>query len=472
MPRKRRDTDLKQILRAAATLPDEFRLEDLDRALDNAVPRTTLLRRVKLLERMGRVRVTGAAKATRYSVVGSSGCSREAAVDISLRPSPTPLDSSLEAALSSGARAARNLVRRSLQDRVPVGYDRQLLELYIPNETRYMPPELSASLLSFGKSVEFAEPRPAGTYARQILDRLLIDLSWNSSRLDGNTYSLLDTRRLINEGLAKEGGTASESQMILNHKAAIEFLVEGAVEVGFNPYTIRNLHAIISDNLLEHASDCGAMRTIPVAISGSVFLPLGVPLQIAGHFEILLAKADAIVDPFEQALFVMAHLPYLQPFVDGNKRTSRLAANIPFIKQNLCPLSFVDVPEGEYADALIAFYELGRVDFLRDLLVWAYERSAQRYKAIRQSFGEPDPFRLRYRQQLIEVVAGLVREGVPIARAGAEARSRTPPLVAPEEVAAFAALVEREMADLHEGNFARFRLRPSEFRAWKANAKR
>ena len=93
--------------------------------------------------------------------------------------------------------------------------------------------------------------RPAGTYARQLFSRLLIDLSWNSSRLEGNTYSLLETERLLHLGEAAEGKDAREAQMILNHKAAIELLVDQASETGFNRYTILNLHGLLSDNLLS-----------------------------------------------------------------------------------------------------------------------------------------------------------------------------------------------------------------------------
>src|SRR3979409_2696378 len=88
-----------------------------------------------------------------------------------------------------------------------------------------------------------------GSYAREILSRLLIDLSWNSSRLEGNTYSLLETERLLQQGEAAEGKDVRESQMILNHKRAIELLVQEASEIGFNRYTLLNLHALLAENL-------------------------------------------------------------------------------------------------------------------------------------------------------------------------------------------------------------------------------
>ena len=139
-------------------------------------------------------------------------------------------------------------------------------------------------------------------------------------------------------------------------------------------------------------------------------MPLAAPAVIDECFNEILAKAAAIQDPFEQAFFVLVQLPYLQPFEDVNKRVSRLAANVPLIKRNLSPLSFVDVPDTLYKDAMLSVYELNRTELARDVFVWAYERSARRYAAIRQSIGQPDPFRIRYREDLRNAVASVIRQ--------------------------------------------------------------
>ncbi|EQD23906.1 MAG: filamentation induced by cAMP protein Fic, partial [Leptospirillum sp. Group IV 'UBA BS'] len=242
----------------------------------------------------------------------------------------------------------RQAVRAPIQNRQPVGYNRTFLGTYKPNRTYYLPQEIRRRLLETGRSPD--GHRPAGTYARQIYDRLLIDLSWNSSRLEGNTYSLLDTERLLKLGEPALGKDIRETQMILNHKAAIELLVGQAAEVGFNRYTILNLHALLSENLLADPAAGGRLRAIPVKIGGTVYHPLEVPQLIEKCFDHILETASAIVDPFEQAFFAMVHLPYLQPFEDVNKRVSRLAANLPLIRENLSPLSFIDVPEKAYID--------------------------------------------------------------------------------------------------------------------------
>ena len=178
-------------------------------------------------------------------------------------------------------------------------------------------------------------------------------------------------------------------------------MVESAEQMRFNSFTIFNLHALLSDNLLRDQRACGCLRSKPVGIAKSVYQPLAIPQLISEYFQQILDTADAITDPFEQSFFVMVQLPYLQPFLDVNKRVSRLAANIPLIRGNLCPLSFVDVPEQVYVSGLLGVYELNRIELLREVFVWAYERSSSLYSATRQELGEPDLFRLRYRNLII-----------------------------------------------------------------------
>jgi hypothetical protein len=329
----------------------------------------------------------------------------------------------------------------------------------------YIAPAIRKKLWELGKTSGVS--LPAGTHFRKVMGRLLIDLSWNSSRLEGNTYSLLETQRLLELGETAEGKGAGEAQMILNHKAAIELLAQQADEIGFNRYTLCNLHAHLSDNLLPDPAACGRLRRHAVAISGTVFHPLEVPQAIEARFEQILATATAIEDAFEQAFFAMVHIPYLQPFEDVNKRVSRLAANIPLVRRNLSPLSFVDVPQTDYVNGLLGVYELNRVDYLRDVFVWAYERSCARYSAVRQSLGEPDPFRLRHRQLLIDLVGEVVRGGMEKPAATAFLRRQTAKLPEAGDRDRFLTMAETELTSLHEGNFARYRVRPSEFEAWR-----
>jgi Fic family protein len=163
----------------------------------------------------------------------------------------------------------------------------------------------------------------------------------------------------------------------------------------------------------------------------------------------------------------MVHLPYLQPFDDVNKRVSRLAANIPLVQHNLCPLAFVYVDTDLYVKGVLGVYELGRIDLLRDVFVRAYRRSCARYSAIRQSLGEPDPFRLRYRDQISMVIQTVVREGMGKETASKWIQSKGVSEIPKGNQQKFQEIVESEIWGLHIGNIARYRLRPSEFEQWQ-----
>ena len=215
------------------------------------------------------------------------------------------------------------------------------------------------------------------------------------------------------------------------------------------------------------AGGTGRLRHIGVGIEKSTFHPLELPQLIEECFNHLLSTATVIEDPFEQALFAMVQLPYLQPFDDVNKRVSRLAANIPFIKRNLSPLSFTDVPRSLYTDAVLGVYELNKIDLLRDVFIWAYERSVARYAAVRQSLGEPDPFRFKHAAALREVVGEVIRGKMDRKAVAAHIASWVEKNIPEAERERFRDMAEAELLSRHEGNFARYQIRPSEFAEWQ-----
>lgn len=468
MPKEISSTELNAVLGAVAALARPASLEKIAGKLPRTLARRTLQRRLAQLVAEGRLMALGTRAGRRYHVPGASMRRPVALPSLGDEASgfvaepPAEFDS---IRLSSSAQETRRRVSRPLTQRKPVGYDFAFLDGYRPNTSAYLSLPLRKKLAALGRTT--GEALPAGTHLRKVMDRLLIDLSWNSSRLEGNTYSLLETQRLLEAGEAAEGKATHETQMILNHKAAIELLAEHAGEIGFNRYTLCNLHALLSENLLPEAAAGGRLRAHAVGIGGSVFHPLENPPLIEEYFDQILATAAAIEDPFEQAFFAMVQLPYLQPFEDVNKRVSRLAANIPLVQRNLGPLSFVDVPQSDYTHAILGVYELNRVDYLRDVFEWAYERSCARYAAVRQVLGEPDAFRLRHRERLKEVVAAVVRGGLSKKAAVAFIRREAAKLPESGDRARFVELVETELTSLHEGNFARYRLRPGEFAAWR-----
>jgi hypothetical protein len=243
----------------------------------------TVLRRLTRLVAEGRAHVEGAARATRYyaaatgsppSISAPGADSGERGGEVAVPASPPAAESDV-IPLSPESAEVRALVRRPRSAREPVGYNAEFLERYQPGQTWYLPEETRARLHELGETP--AAERPAGTYAREIYERLLLDLSWSSSRLEGNTYTRLDTLELLRYGREAEGRDIVETQMILNHRAAIELLVEEAEDVGFNRRTFFALHAALSENLLGNPRDEGRLRTSLVGIGGARFTPLGIP---------------------------------------------------------------------------------------------------------------------------------------------------------------------------------------------------
>lgn len=365
--------------------------------------------------------------------------------------------------LSEDSKDILKYIDQPVESRYPVGYQHDFLNSYIPNKTRYLSETLCRQLHKIGKTADVEQP--AGTYSRAILNRLLIDLSWASSHLEGNTYSRLDTRELIDHGKAASGKAALETQMILNHKSAIELLVENIVDIKLNRFTLMNLHSTLAENLLQNPSDEGRIRQHMVEIGKSVYRPLSTAQQIDHELNILIEKVNQIAEPLEQSFFMMVHLPYLQPFADINKRTSRLAANLPLFRENLCPLTFLDVSEKAYSRAMLGIYEMTRVELLRDLYVWAYERSTQEYLVIQQELAEPDPHRLAWRDLIKQTIRDVVL--TPDQEAISIMKQAVANNVTANAQSAVMALIIEELRRLHEGVLARYGLRPSEYQKWK-----
>ena len=451
------EDDITAIITAVERYPSGASRETIAEALPRKLAPRTLQFWLKNLVESGRLTSQGVKRAVKYHLPAAAAAPGAT--------SSEPPEAAGVVPVSGAGGAIQLYLSKPVEARKPVGYNHKFLDSYRPNVRFYLSEKERERLREMG--TRHSEAEAAGTYAKQILTRLLIDLSWNSSRLEGNTYSLLDTKRLIEFGEEAPGRDRLEAQMIMNHKEAIEFLVNAADEIGFNRYTILNLHGILANSLLPDENAAGRLRHIAVGIAGSTFEPLAVPPQIEEYFDQILATAAAIEDPYEQSFFVMAQLPYLQPFDDVNKRVSRLAANNPFIKRNLSPLSFAGVPRKLYNEATLGVYELNDVALLKDVFLWAYGRSAEQYAAVRQSLGEPDPFRFKHRAGLRQVVADVVRDRLDRKKAAAFLAQWTEENIAPDERERFRDMAENDLLGLHEGNFARYQLRPAEFTAWQ-----
>lgn len=214
------------------------------------------------------------------------------------------------------------------------------------------------------------------TIQKRELERLVIELSWKSSRIEGNTYTLLDTEKLILENKEAAGHSHDEAQMILNHKDAFYFIREHAKSfaVVTRAY-IEQLHAIIVKDLGVNTG----LRKHVVGIIGSTYLPLDNQHQITEGLDALIAAIHRADSPYEKAMLALLGISYLQPFEDGNKRTARLLGNAILFAHGLAPLSYRSVDEGEYRDATLVFYEINSVIPFKKIFVNQYDFAAKNY---------------------------------------------------------------------------------------------
>jgi len=240
MPKSRtrdrvREDDVAAIIAAVERYPAGARRENIAKALPRKLAPRTLQFWLKNLIESGRLTSDGVKRAVRYHLPTTTLSA--------LAPGTTVPETETGAAavvpVSPVGAAIQQYLSKPVEARKPVGYNREFLDTYRPNARLYLSTKERSHLREMG--ARHAAAAAAGTYAKQILNRLLIDLSWNSSRLEGNTYSLIDTKRLIEFGEEAAGRDRLEAQMIMNHKEAIEFLVNAADEIGFNRYTIQNL---------------------------------------------------------------------------------------------------------------------------------------------------------------------------------------------------------------------------------------
>ncbi len=285
-------------------------------------------------------------------------------------------------------------ISKPLFERQPITYNIDWLGSYKANQNFYLSETLRKQLQEAGQRANKQDP--AGTYAHQIFNRLLIDLSYNSSRLEGNTYSLLDTEKLLLHGDSAKGKLNEEKVMILNHKEAIRYLVDNAQRLEANRNVICTLHYLLSDGLIE-PQYAGKVRDYSVRIGGSTYIPFEDSRRLQLQLDEITKKATVIKDPFEQSLFLLVHISYLQAFADVNKRTARLSANIPLITGNLVPLAFNDVEIKDYMSAIIAIYELQDVRPIVDLYAYSYMRTCAAYDSTVKALGF-DEVRVRYRK--------------------------------------------------------------------------
>ncbi len=208
------------------------------------------------------------------------------------------------------------------------------------------------------------------------LERLAIDLSWKSSQIEGNTYSLLETERLLKDRETAAGKTKEEAIMLLNHKDAIDFIVENPDYL--TPLTISKIEDIHSLLIKELAVDKN-LRRRRVGISGTNYRPLDNEFQIREALESVCELVNKKENIFEKALLILLLISYIQPFVDGNKRTARIVSNAILMNYNYCPISFRTVDSIDYKKAMLLFYEQNNISRFKEIFINQFEFAVKTY---------------------------------------------------------------------------------------------
>ncbi|MCA4894484.1 MAG: Fic family protein [Cytophagales bacterium] len=215
----------------------------------------------------------------------------------------------------------------------------------------------------------------ATNYKREF-ERLMIELSWKSSQIEGNTYDLLDTEQLLKYNIAAPNHTQEEAVMLLNHKAAIEYTRENADL--FNQLAINkiiDIHTLLTQKL----GIAKSIRNRQVRITGTKYTPPDNQFVIEEAVENLCKSVNDVENVFEKALRALLLISYIQPFDDGNKRTARLTANALLMAANKCPLSYRSISPSEYKKAILLFYEMNNVQAFKKIFIDQYRFAVENY---------------------------------------------------------------------------------------------
>jgi Fic family protein len=214
------------------------------------------------------------------------------------------------------------------------------------------------------------------TEYKKELERLAIDLSWKSSQIEGNTYTLLETERLLKEKETASGKTKEEAVMLLNHKDALDFIIEH--DDYLNPLTvskIEDIHRILTKELGVEKN----LRKRRVGISGTNYKPLDNEFQILEALRNTCDVINAKESIFEKALLALVLVSYIQPFMDGNKRTARIVSNAILMNCNYCPLSFRTVDSIDYKKAMLLFFEQNNISNFKEIFITQFEFAVRTY---------------------------------------------------------------------------------------------
>lgn len=234
--------------------------------------------------------------------------------------------------------------------------------------------ELSEATENYRKKIKNISP----TVQTKELERFIIELSWKSSKIEGNTYSLLDTEKLIREGIPAEGHTTNETTMVINHKKAFSFIMDNIKILHDNGITsgfVEKVHELIT---LDLGVPRGVRKGL-VGITGTKYKPIDNKYQITEALESLYGAVNDMSNSYSKALTVLVGISYIQPFEDGNKRTARLLCNAILLAENCAPLSYRSVDENNYRESILVFYEKNSLLPMKKIFIDQYLFSTQNY---------------------------------------------------------------------------------------------
>lgn len=265
-----------------------------------------------------------------------------------------------------------NYFKTDLEERkIPPGFNPKVIGMF---KNLYDQAEISLWEKAHKKFEEAKLKLDPSIYKRE-LERFVIELSWKSSQIEGNTYSLLETETLIKQNIQAKGHSEEEAQMILNHKTAFDVILEKKNSFKVLNFTdIIQLHQVLTKNLVT-----SGIRSQKVRISGTKYEPLSDKHEIETNLRSIIKLINSCKYPPEKALVAAIMIAYLQPFADGNKRTSRMLSNAILLAFDYFPLSYRGVDVNEYRSAMIIFYETNNLYNFKRIFVKQLQFAVENY---------------------------------------------------------------------------------------------
>lgn len=258
---------------------------------------------------------------------------------------------------------------------IKVGFNFSIIRDVLSQHTIFSKNELEKLNLLQSKFQNNVSKLSESEYKKEF-ERLAIDLSWKSAQIEGNTYSLLETEKLLKEKETASGKTKDEAIMLLNHKDALDFILENPDYLyPLNIAKIEDIHSILTKELAVERN----LRKRRVGISGTNYRPLDNEFQILEALTISCDVINSKQSVFEKALLALVLISYIQPFMDGNKRTARIVSNAILMNEKRCPLSFRTVDSIDYKKAMLLFYEQNNISSFKEIFINQFEFAVNTY---------------------------------------------------------------------------------------------